>query len=140
MNWVLAALVIAGWLSVFVSLRRSLTRTSEDLRKDLQRQIDSLSASVRALEQPIGKPTLVKEVTPPGVQAQASAATSGSDEITPETLAAIADTITALLGRKIHIRSVKVLGPPHAIPNPWAVQGRAVIQASHNRAQQREKQ
>ena len=42
MNWVLAALVIAGWLSVFVSLRRSLTRTSEDLRKDLQRQIDSL--------------------------------------------------------------------------------------------------
>jgi hypothetical protein len=126
-----AALVIAGWLAVFISLRRTLKRTCADLRLEFQRQIDSLSASVRALEQAADtRGTAVSAVSSPG-EAQAP------EEITPETLATIAETIAALLGRKVHLRSVKILPTPDAIANPWAQHGRAVVQASHNFSQRK---
>jgi len=139
-----AALVIAGWLAVFISSRRALKRTCAEF----QRQIDSLSASLRALQQaadartaavPIiavaesGKIESSAGIVAPPIAAQAQA----PEEITPETLATIAETITALLGRKICIRSVKTLPTPNAIVNPWAQQGRIVVQASHYLASRR---
>jgi hypothetical protein len=124
-----AALVIAGWVTVYIGSRRLLKRTCAELRLEIRRQIDALSASVIALERTVG--TLAA-----GASATLSPAEKQTrDEITPETMATIAETITALLGRKVHIRSVKVLQVPNAIANAWSQQGRAVIQASHNLAQ-----
>jgi hypothetical protein len=57
------------------------------------------------------------------------------EEITAETLAKIADTVAALLGRRVRIRSVRIVEQEDAIVNPWAQQGRVVIHASHNFAQ-----
>jgi hypothetical protein len=131
MYWLVAALVIAGCLAVFISSRLMLTRTCAGLRLELQRQIDSLSAKITALEETASARTAALA---PG-KIEASAAPGASDEITPETLAAIVETITALLGRKVHIRSVKILETPNAIANPWAQHGRAVVQASHDLAQ-----
>ncbi len=138
MYWLIAALVIAGSIAVFIRSRRVLEQKSAEL----QRQIDSLSAHIRTLEQTAEARTAVAEsmkterlaeMAVPSVAAQ----THAHEEITPETLATITETVTALLGRKVHVRSVKLLPAADAIANPWAQQGRAVIQASHNFSQRR---
>jgi len=138
--YLLAALVIAGWVAVFVSLRRTMTSAASQLRTELrlefQRQIDSLSAKVRVLEQTLEQTieaqTAAGEVDPAQAPANVRRATN---EITPETFAKISETIATLLGRKVEIRSVRILRTPAASVNAWAQHGRVVIQASHDLAQ-----
>lgn len=121
------AIIIAACLAVFVGLRRTLKRMSAEFRLEFQRQVDSLAARVAVLEH---------EVDAPAVPAALSATEAqAADEITPETLATIAETVAALLGRKVQIRSVKILPAPDAIANPWAQRGRAIVQASHDFSQ-----
>ncbi len=116
----IAVLVIAGWAAVYIALERMLKRTGAELRREFQRQIDALS-NVKILERTGGS-----------ASAAASAQASATEEITPETLRTITETVSALLGRKVRVRSVKVLPTPDATINSWAQQGRVVIQASHN--------
>jgi hypothetical protein len=145
----IAALVIAGWVVVYITSRRALQRTFPELRLEFQRQIDALSVKVTALERTVGvaaalpsavrlpgkmEPLAADAVAPSAAQPHAIVTQSPAD-ITSETLATIAETITALLGRKVRIRSVKILETPSAVGNPWAQQGRVVVQASHNVAQ-----
>lgn len=139
-----ATLVIAGGVVLSIALRRGLARRCEELRLEFRRQIDSLSANVTALERTIATRNAPAkgESTVTSAGAASEAVAQGplmqvSDEITPETLAAITKTITALLGRKIHVRSVRLLATPDAASNPWAQNGRAVIQASHNFSQRK---
>jgi hypothetical protein len=56
--------------------------------------------------------------------------------ITPETLAVIAASVTAFLGKKVRIRSARALQTPYAVER-WARQGRLIVQASHNLGQLR---
>ena len=121
------AIVIVACLAVFVGLRRTLKRMSAELRLEFQRQADSLAARVAVLEQEVD--------TPAAPAATSTAEAQAADEITPETLATIAETVAALLGRKVQIRSVKILPVPDAIANPWAQRGRAIVQASHDFSQ-----
>ncbi len=144
MYLITVTVVIAGWVVLLIVLRRGLARRGEELRLEFRQQIDSLSASVTALERAIAARTEATErestVANAGVPSEAVAqgsVTQASDEITPETLATITKTITALLGRKIHVRSVKLLPTPDSGSNPWAQNGRAVIQASHNFSQRK---
>ena len=44
----------------------------------------------------------------------------------------IAAAVTAFLGKKVRIRSAKMLQSPYEIVNPWSQQGRVFVQASHN--------
>lgn len=137
-----AALMIVGWLAVFVSMRRMLKRTGAEVRLEFQRQIEALSAKIKDLEEAanarIADVGPEREASAAPILAQAQAPTpQASETITPETLAKITDTITALLGRKVQIRSVKILEIPETISSPWAQHGRAVIQASHNFAWRR---
>jgi hypothetical protein len=120
----IAALVITGWVLVYISSRRALRRTREELRVEFQRQINALAANVNAPERTAAS----------AARSQATV-TQAPEEITPETLATITETIAALLGRKVRIRSVKMLETPSAVANPWAQQGRVIVQASHNVAQ-----
>jgi len=141
MYWLIAALV-ATWLALLIGSRRMVKNTVAELRLEFQRQLDSLSEQVKGLEEAAGARTAVvatgKTYSSDAPSAPAHAAvTPGSDEITPETLARIAETVTALLGRKVRIRSVKILPTSDAVANPWAQQGRAVIQASRNFASRR---
>jgi hypothetical protein len=55
---------------------------------------------------------------------------------TPETLAVIAASVTAFLGKKVRIRSARRLQTPYAV-DPWARQGRLIVQTSHNLGQLR---
>ncbi len=56
--------------------------------------------------------------------------------ITPEMLAVIAASVTAFLGKKVRIRSARVLETPYAVKR-WARQGRLIVQTSHNLGQLR---
>ena len=141
-----AALVVAGWAVVYIASRQTVKRACAELRMDFQRKIDSLSANVKAPERTAGVETSAGQASAPAATAQATSTVAQSatipsapiqpasldDEITPEVLRTITETITALLGRKVRIRSVKVLQTPDPTVNSWAQQGRAVIQASHN--------
>jgi hypothetical protein len=134
----IVVLVVAGWLAVWLDSRRVLKRTSADLRLEFQRQIEELSAKVTAVERTADRQTAVAAsaaLAPGTTRPPAETTAQVSEEITPEALATIAETITALLGRKVRIRSVKILQTHNAIANPWAQQGRVVVQASHDLAQ-----
>ena len=134
MYFVIVVLLVAGLLAVWIDSRRVMKRTCAELHLEFQRQINTLSAKVTALASgagPSGKTALLAE--PRAALDQATA--QGAEEIAPETLAKISESITALLGNKVRIRSVKILQSPDAIVNTWAQQGRVVVQASHNFAQ-----
>jgi hypothetical protein len=138
---IIVALIAAGLLAVSISLLRILKRTLTDLHLEFQQQIDALSAKVGTLERnPIAQ-SVASVLTPSGKVASQGADASEPceaqvpEEITAETLVKIADTVTALLGKKVRIRSVRIVQQQNAIVNPWAQQGRIVIQASHNLAQ-----
>jgi hypothetical protein len=53
-----------------------------------------------------------------------------SHELTPKTLMVIAAAITEFLGKKVKIRSAKIV--KLTVVNRWALQGRAMVQSSHN--------
>lgn len=146
MYWIIAALAIAGWVAVFISSRSALQRTRSELRLEFQRQIDSLSAKIGALESAASARTAgapVSAVAAPrkmesaagNALSPAAAQAQATEEITPETLATITETVAALLGRKVHVRSVKVLPALEATVNPWAQRGRAIVQASRDFSQ-----
>jgi hypothetical protein len=151
-----AALLVAGWAAALFASRRMLKRRCAELREEFQRQIDSLSASVRALERTsatettgaeaadsllsaIPKPAKIHPFTPQRMRSDADQTqtirTAGGEEITPDILRTIAETVTALVGRKVRILSVRILQTPASVVNSWAEQGRIVVQASHNLAQ-----
>jgi hypothetical protein len=44
----------------------------------------------------------------------------------------IAAAVTAFLGKKVRIRSAKMLQSPYEVVNPWSQQGRMLIHASHH--------
>ncbi|MFZ0313633.1 MAG: hypothetical protein WAL85_13075 [Candidatus Korobacteraceae bacterium] len=56
---------------------------------------------------------------------------NSSDEVTPKTVSIIAAAVTEFLGKKVRIRSVKVLQQPDGVSR-WVRQGRAIVQGSHN--------
>ncbi len=96
---------------------RALTEAVQELRAQLQdqsRMLAELSARVSG--------------TAP---AEARPAQESQEEVSSDTLLIIAAAVTAFLGKKVRIRSARQLQSPYEIINPWAQQGRVVVQASH---------
>jgi hypothetical protein len=81
--------------------------------EDLRREVSSLKADVAALK------------------AQPNGAASADQEVSEETLVLLAAAATTFLGKKVRVRSAKMLQTPYEIVNPWAQHGRVFIQASH---------
>jgi len=54
-----------------------------------------------------------------------------SHEVTAETLSVIAAAVTEFLGKKVRIRSAKMLQTQYAVDR-WAQQGRVMVHTSHN--------
>jgi hypothetical protein len=59
------------------------------------------------------------------------------EPVRPEMLVIIAAAVSSFLGRKIRIRSAKMLQSPYEIVNPWSQQGRVNVQASHTLRRER---
>jgi hypothetical protein len=60
------------------------------------------------------------------------AARGETGEAAPEIVVMIAAAVTAFLGKKVRVRSAKMLQSPYEVVNPWSQQGRVFVQASHN--------
>ena len=109
---------------------------NDGLLHELQDQIAALAQSVRSLETQLAEQAKTISAlnahlaTPHGVPAaEAKAADTG---ISPELLLVIAAAVTSFLGKKVRIRSARLMqSPPEAI-SAWAQQGRVFVQASHN--------
>jgi hypothetical protein len=56
---------------------------------------------------------------------------SSSQRVSPKTLSVIAAAVTEFLGKKVRVRSARMLEPPYAVSR-WARQGRVTVQTSHN--------
>jgi len=148
---VIAVVLAVGWALTYVSLRRTFRRTASELRLETERQLNALTGTLKALEARVaelGQPPAMRPATAPvpplvtKLEATAPAAKAAVDktkvdqtkeeEVSPEMLVVMAAAITAFLGKRVRIRSAKMLQSPYEIVNPWSQQGRVFVQASHN--------
>ncbi len=89
----------------------------EGLRGELhamRAELDGLKADVAALQDHHD------------AEARAKAA-----EVSPETLVMLAAAVTSYLGKRVRIRSARMVTPPPEGAPAWARHGRAAIQTSH---------
>jgi hypothetical protein len=94
----------------------------EELKRELARLRADFDARVAVLEEKIAASN------PAGTEATPALAKA---EVTPEIVAIIAASVTSFLGKKVKIRNARRIDSG---TTPWAQQGRAIIQASHNLA------
>lgn len=130
----LAAVVVLGYIAVYILLQRNLNRTVERLRGEWADEFRSLMVAARLEGRHAPEPTPPAAPVPPSVVPLPAPVVAKKEEVSPETLLVIAAAVTAFLGKKVRIRSAKTLYS-HESFNAWSQQGRAVIQASHNVAQ-----
>jgi hypothetical protein len=133
----IAVLAVAGWVSLFIISQRAIQSECAALRVEFERRISAVSAELRASQPAADSQTASSSARAllPVTALAAANPVQQTDEITPETVAMITKTITALLGKKIRVLSVKLLQMPNVTPESWAHQGRVVVQASHNLVQ-----
>jgi len=137
---IVAALVVLGSLIAYFSLRRALRRIESELRQSAEDRVSILTNAVRGLEKQVADLILAApHISTAGASAMAALAQEAvppqpekAEAVTPEILVVIAAAVTAFLGKKVRIRSAKVLQSPYEIVNPWSQQGRVFVQASHN--------
>jgi hypothetical protein len=60
-----------------------------------------------------------------------SQSSHSSPQVAPKTLAVIAAAVTEFLGKRVRIRSARMLPAQYAVAR-WARQGRVTVQTSHN--------
>ncbi|MFY9855168.1 MAG: hypothetical protein WAK26_14955 [Terracidiphilus sp.] len=112
-----------------------LIRALSERQFATERQLGELAGAVKALQARIDELTAAAKLpsaTAPLSTGKADAAHAEKAEVTPEVLVVIAAAVTAFLGKKVRIRSAKVLQSPYEVVNPWSQQGRVSVQASHN--------
>lgn len=105
-----------------------------------ERQLAELAGAIKALQARVAElsqPPAPQPAAAPAVEVKTAAAAAketvhrGTGEVTPEVLVVIAAAVTAFLGKKVRIRSAKMLQSPYEVVNPWSQQGRVFVQASH---------
>ena len=133
--------VITGLVLVYVLSQQAFRRSLSEVQDYTARQIAVLSDALHGLEIEIAqlrKAAPAQSVAPPAPSPAAPAITTATkpepkaQEVAPDTLVLLAAAVTAFLGKKVRIRSAKMLQSPYEIVNPWAQQGRVIVQASHN--------
>jgi methylmalonyl-CoA carboxyltransferase large subunit len=104
----------------------------------MELQLDELAAALKALQARVAElsqPAAMQPAAASVAEVKAGVAASkeaAQPQVTPEVLVMIAAAVTAFLGKKVRIRSAKMLQSPYEVVNPWSQQGRVFVQASHN--------
>jgi hypothetical protein len=106
-----AAFVIAGWISLYIAMRVMLAQNIARLRQEFQREIAAVESRF--------------DTVPPVALTVEMAHESGN---------AIAAVAAAIAAKKVHVRAVQPQ-QTHPVGDPWAQQGRANVQSSHDIAQ-----
>lgn len=144
---IVIAAIVASWVVMYAVMRQHMEQTSTQLKREFEQKLNALTASAKATQpQPQAAPAQKAAPAPaPVVAAQASPAAKPApqpapvvagvqEDIAPETLLVIAAAVTAYLGKKVKIRSARMIYS-HENYNSWSQQGRVFVQASHNLAQ-----
>ena len=106
----------------------------------MERQLGELAGTIKSLQTRVAElsqPATLQAASAPAVEVKTAAAGAmdaahrEKGEVTPEMLVVIAAAVTAFLGKKVRIRSAKMLQSPYEVVNPWSQQGRVFVQASH---------
>lgn len=135
---VVALVVIFGCVLTYVGSQRAFQRWSGERQQANEIRLQSLMKTIEGLETRVAelsKPAPVPSasgVPPVIVTPVAPEAATKKEEIPQEILAVLAGAVTAFLGKKVKIRSAKMLQSPYEIVNPWSQQGRLIVQASHS--------
>lgn len=95
-------------------------------QESAEKQFIALASAVKALE------ARVAELAAPRTEAASAGEQVTDGQVTAETLAILAAAVTAYLGKKVRIRSAKMLRAPAASGNAWALQGRVLVHGSHH--------
>src|SRR5580704_12228549 len=122
---VLVGVVIVGYVTVYFFLRRTLNRAIEKLSGEWTEEFRSLMVAVRLEEKPkvaLVAPPVAPVSQPVAIAPPPAPTVVKREEVTPETLLVIAAAVTAFLGKKVRIRSAKMLYS-HESPNAWSQQG-----------------
>ena len=126
---VMAVLVGAGCGLVYVGLWFMLRTAGSERQQTTDLQLNALAAEVEALKARVvelGKaPAAASVAVKPAERRE-------DEEVTPEMLVVMAAAVTAFLGKKVRIRSAKMLRQPRETANLWPQQGRMLIHASHS--------
>ena len=129
---VVVVMVIAGYVVTYFLSQRALKQAIAELRREFdQRLIAAQAKAVPAPAAVVAPPVTASAIAQP---VAAKPVEAPREEVTPETLLILAAAVTAFLGKKVRIRSAKMLYA-HESFNAWSQQGRVVVQASHNLAQ-----
>ena len=107
-----------------IGLQQQLKDLAESV-ESLRLQLDAQSRALADLEAEVHE---TKVLSRAATKPQTSPAEAS---INPETLIAIVAAVTMFLGKKVRIRSARMMQSPYEIVNPWAQQGRVNVQASH---------
>ncbi len=145
----IVALLVASFLISYLIAQHTLKQANENAREQLELRLAGLTSASAELELRVEQLTHATEALAAGARSRTSAAAVVTDaktasaaapapqpeadpEISAETLILISAAVTSFLGKKVRIRSAKMLQSPYEIVNPWAQQGRVIVQASHN--------
>ena len=138
---VAVVLVGVGCTITYAVMRRVVKRAVSELQLKTDQKLAEVTEALHVLEVRAESSTTVAMAAAtsaaPAKIDQAAAATAAvpaetHEAVTPEMLVVIAAAVTTFLGKKVRIRSAKMLQSPYEIVNPWSQQGRVFVQASHN--------
>jgi len=133
----LAALVAAGCVAIYGGVARALRRAVRERQREKERHLNAMSTTVKALQARVAE--LGREQTAvaenganAATQATAEDRAVASDAPEPEIVAALTAAATAYVGKKARIRSAALMPADENGVDPWAQQGRVIVQTSHN--------
>jgi hypothetical protein len=148
------ALIAVSCLITYFGAQRTLQRASANAREQLELRLEGFTGAIAALELSVAELTRATASLSaaaagspvPATPVASAARTNGAlsqplakphgeipdGEIATEILIVIGAAVTSFLGKKVRIRSAKMLQSPYEIVNPWAQQGRVIVQPSHS--------
>ncbi|MEJ5369992.1 MAG: hypothetical protein WHT08_16895 [Bryobacteraceae bacterium] len=95
--------------------------------QSLSQEVEALRQHLAALAEKLAELERAAAAAPShAVEVPAEPPPPPAEEISEETLAAISAAVAAFLGKRPHIRAIRLVSSP-----AWAQQGRVSIQASH---------
>jgi methylmalonyl-CoA carboxyltransferase 12S subunit len=126
---VVAVVVALGCVITYVSAQAAFRRRASEVQHAEETRLQSLAKTIQDLESRLAE--LSKAPAPAPAKLQ-SIVPAKNEEVSPEMIVVLSAAVTAFLGKKVRIRSAKMLQSPYEIVNPWSQQGRVIVQASHN--------
>lgn len=143
-DWaVITAIAGAGCAVVYAALERVLRRAVRERQLDMERQLDAMASTVKALEARVaefGRLQAARAEAHEVAEIAAAAEDAGTfggkakpPQTKPEIVAALTAAATVFLGKKARVRSATLLpGTQQDGAGAWAQQGRMIVQTSHN--------